>query len=80
MTAIVLRKELHDFIDTIPDQVLPEMKSYITSLYDENYWNPVLEPANQEEIAQIDESLEGFRSNPASFRPWSIIRNETPKK
>ena len=80
MIATVLRKELHEFIDTIPDQNLPEMKSYITSLYDENYWKPVLEPASQEEISQIDESLEEFRANPASFRPWSVIRNEYPKK
>ena len=80
MTATILRKELHEFIDNIPDQNLPEMRSYITSLFDETYWKPVLEDASPEEIAQIEESLEEFRENPASFRAWTDIRKEYPSK
>ena len=80
MIAAVLRKELHEFIDTIPDQSLAEIKSCIADLYGEDYWKPVLEEASPEETAQIEEGLEEYRKNPASFRLWADIRKEYPKQ
>ena len=79
MIATVLRKELHEFIDTIPDQNLAEIKSYITSLFDDSDPELVIEEASPEEIAMIEEDLEEFRKNPASFRPYEEVRKKHPQ-
>ena len=66
MTAVVLRKEIHDIIDGIPDQSLPALKPLLVHLA-EGYWKPILEPANEEERALIEEGMEEYRKDPASF-------------
>ena len=73
MTATLLRKEIHNIIDVIPDQSLPAIKPLLTHLaYD--YWKPVIEAASPEEIAMIDEGMEEYRKNPESFIPLDSIR------
>ena len=79
MTATVLRKEIHEFIDTIPDQNLEEIQSYITCLLEETYTDSPIERADPDEIALIKAGLEEFRKNPGSFRPYSEIRKEHPQ-
>ncbi|MCL2186661.1 MAG: hypothetical protein FWB86_12545 [Treponema sp.] len=73
MTAAILRKEIHSIIDAIPDQSLPAIKPLLTHLaYD--YWKPVVEAANPEEIAMIDEGMEEYRKNPKSFIPLDRVK------
>lgn len=70
MTETVLRKELHTMIDTMPDQFIRAMVplvSYIT----EEYWKPVIEPANQEEIAMVEKRVKDYETDPAS---WTNIK------
>jgi len=55
-TTAVLRKELQAIIDEMPDGSLPAVKPLLTYLVND-YWKPVTEPASQEEIAMIEESL-----------------------
>ena len=72
MTAAVLRKEIHGIIDVMPDQSLPAIKPLLSHLaYD--YWKPVVEAANPEEIAMIDKGMEDYRKNPESFVPLESI-------
>ena len=72
MTAAVLRKEIHSIIDAIPEQSLPAIKPLLDHLaYD--YWKPVIEPADPEEIVKIDEGMEEYRNNPDSFIPLENI-------
>jgi hypothetical protein len=68
MTAAVLRKELHSMIDTIPEQSLSAIQPILYFLSNE-YWKPVIEPANPEEIAMIDERMKEYDTDPSSFAP-----------
>ena len=73
MTAAVLRKELHDIIDVVPDRSLPAIKPLPTFLA-EDYWKPVIEPASPEEAAMIDERVKEYHKDPSSFIPFSKIK------
>ena len=73
MTATVLRKELHDIIDVVPDQSLPAIKPLLAFLA-EDYWKPVIEPASPEEIAMVDERMKDYEKDPSSFIPLSKIK------
>ena len=75
MTAAVLRNEIHDIIDAIPEQSLPAIKPLLTHLaYD--YWKPVIEAASPEEIAMIDKYMnKAFKYNLRSLHSanWVIV-------
>jgi len=69
MTTTVLRKELHNIIDAIPDRSLPALKPLLTHLADD-YWKPVIEPASPKEAARIDKRFREYEKDPSSFVPW----------
>ena len=73
MTSAILREEIHSIIDVIPDQSLPALKPLLTHLADD-YWKPVIEPANPEEIAMIEEGMAEYRKDPSSFVPLESIK------
>jgi hypothetical protein len=45
MTATALRKEIHGYIDAIPDNKLEVLKPLLSDLADD-YWKPIIEPAS----------------------------------
>jgi hypothetical protein len=53
-------------LDDIPDQSLPALTPLLKHLAEE-YWKPVIEPANEEEIALIEDGIKEYRENPSSF-------------
>jgi len=69
MTAALLRKELHNIIDEIPDRSLPAIKPLLDYIA-EDYWKPVIEPASPEEAAMIDERVKEYEKDPSSFVPF----------
>jgi len=69
MTEAVLREEIHGIIDAIPSRSLPALKPLLAHLA-ADYWNPVIEPASEEEIAMVDERIMDYRSNPEA---WTSI-------
>ena len=74
MTTAVLRKELHTYIDALPDQSLPAIKPLLTFLAND-YWKPVIETdLTSEEIAMIDKGMAEYRSDPSSFLPLESIK------
>jgi isoleucyl-tRNA synthetase len=73
MTATVLRKELHTMIDTMPDQFIRAMVPLVTCITEE-YWKPVIEPADPEEIAMVEGRVKDYETDPAS---WTNIRDIT---
>jgi isoleucyl-tRNA synthetase len=73
MTATILRRELHTMIDTMPDQFIRAMVPLVTYITEE-YWKPVIEPADPDEIALIAESVERYHKDPSSFVPLESIR------
>ena len=38
-------------------------------ILENDYWKPVIEPANQEEIEMIDERMKDYENDPSSFKP-----------
>ena len=68
MTATVLRKELRNIIDAIPDRSLPALKPLLSHLADD-YWKPVTEPASPDEVAMIDKRVKEYEKDPSSFVP-----------
>jgi isoleucyl-tRNA synthetase len=70
MTAAVLRKELHTMIDTMPDRFIRAVVPLVSCITEE-HWKPVIEPADTEEIAMVEEHIKDYESDPAS---WTDIR------
>jgi len=68
MTTTVLRKELHTMIDTIPEQSLSVIKPLLNFLSND-YWKPVIEPANPEEIEMVNERMKDYEKDLSSFKP-----------
>jgi hypothetical protein len=66
METAALRNELHSYIDTLPERSLSALKPLLTVLA-EDYWKPVIEPADPEEIAMIEEGMKEYRKHPESF-------------
>jgi isoleucyl-tRNA synthetase len=73
MTSVVLRKELHAMIDTMPDHFIQAMTPLVTYIAEE-YWKPVIEPASPQEIAMIDERMKDYEKDPSSFIPLKDIK------
>ena len=69
MTATVLRQELHNIIDEIPDRSLAAIKPLLNYIA-EDYWKPVIEPASPEEAAMIEEGMRDYKKDPSSFVPF----------
>ncbi|MDR1277958.1 MAG: hypothetical protein LBK02_04340 [Treponema sp.] len=72
MTSAVLRKELHTMIDAMPDNFVQAIIPLVTCFADE-YWKPVIEPANPEEKDMIDRRMEDYEKDPSSFMPLESI-------
>jgi hypothetical protein len=70
MITAVLRKEMHEYIDTLPDRSLVALKPLLSVLAEPLY---TVEPASPEEIAMIDEGMEEYRKNPESFIPLESL-------
>jgi hypothetical protein len=73
MQNIAIRKKLHTYIDSLPDQNLLALEPLI-SFMAEDYWKPVIEPASPEEIAIIEEGEKDYERDPSSFVPLSSIK------
>jgi hypothetical protein len=67
-SADALRKELKAYIDGIPARRLSALRPLLADLAgDTGHWESVIEPANSEETALIDERMKGYYNDPASF-------------
>jgi len=64
MNTAILRKELHGYIDTMPDRNLVALKPLLSVLAEPLY---TIEPASPEEIAMIEEGMAEYRRDPSSF-------------
>ena len=78
MTASAARQELKGYIDDIPERsfgVVRNFFSYLaeTSPLDEPF---LIEPANEEEIAMIEEGVREYERDPSLFKDWKTIKKE----
>jgi len=70
MTTAVLRKELHTYIDELPDRSLPALKPLLTLLIEPPY---TIEPAIPQERAKVEKRVREYHKNPQSFVPLKNI-------
>jgi len=66
MTTAVLRKEIHQIIDIMPEHSLPALKPLLSFIADD-YWKPIIEPANAIEIKMADQRMKDYDKDPSSF-------------
>jgi len=66
-------KELQGYIATMPERNLAALKPLLSVLA-EDYWKPVIEPANAEEIAMCNERMKDYENDPSSFVPLENIK------
>jgi hypothetical protein len=71
MTTVVLRKELHGYIDTMPEHNLAALKPLLSVLAEPLY---TIEPASPEECAMVEERVREYHENPSSFVPLESIK------
>jgi hypothetical protein len=71
MVATVLRKELHGYIDTMPEYNLVALKPLLSVLAKPLY---TIEPASPEECAMVEERVREYHENPSSFVPLESIK------
>jgi len=62
-------------IDSLPDSALPVIKPLLTYISDD-YWTPIIEPANEEESAKIEEALRLHEKNPSDSIDWEDAKRE----
>jgi len=72
MTIEALRKELHRYIDTMPERSLYALKPLMLVLAEPLYI--VETDLTTEEIAMIDEGMEEYHTSPSSFIPLENIK------
>ena len=68
MAETALRKEMHKYIDAMPEYRLAALKPLLSDLVDD-YWEPIIEPASSEECAMIDERMKAFPKDFELFEP-----------
>jgi hypothetical protein len=71
MAATVLRKELHGYIDAMPEYNLVALKPLLSVLAEPLY---TIEPASPEECAMVEERVKEYHENPSSFVPLESIK------
>jgi hypothetical protein len=79
LTADTTRQELKNFIDVIPERSFEVVRNFLSyladtaSVFDEPL---VIEPADADEIAMIEEGMQEYEKNPSSFKDWSTVKKE----
>jgi hypothetical protein len=77
MNAALTRRELHGFIDAIPDQNLDTVRpilSYMAASLDEPF---VIETdLTAEDHALIAEGMREYERDPSSFTPWAEVKRK----
>jgi hypothetical protein len=69
-TTTATRKELHNFIDVIPERsfgLVKDILSYLAEPLAAPDEPLVIEPADENEITLIKEGMKEYEKNPASF-------------
>jgi hypothetical protein len=71
MTDSVLRKELHGYIEAMPERSLYALKPLLSVLSEPLY--TIETDLTAEEIAMIDEGMAEYRDDPSSWIPLDRI-------
>jgi len=73
------RQELKGYIDVIPERSFEAVRNFLSYIaetppfFDEPL---VIEPANAEEIAMIEEGMREYEKDPSAFTSWKTVKKE----
>jgi hypothetical protein len=67
MTTALLRKKLHEYIDTMPEKNLIVIKPLLSVLAEPLY---TIEPATPEESKRAEKRIREYHRDPSSFVPF----------
>jgi hypothetical protein len=73
------RQELKNFIDVIPERSFEVVRNFLSYLADTApvFNEPlVIEPADTDEIAMIEEGIREYENDPSSFTDWKTVKKE----
>ena len=77
VTANPVRQELKGYIDAIPERSIEVARSFLSYLAETSVPETlVIEPADEEEIAMIEEGMREYESDPSSFRNWKDVKRD----
>jgi len=78
-TTEAARQELKNFIDIIPERSFEVVRNFLSYLTDTTpiFNEPlVIEPADPDEIAMIEEGMREYENDPSSFTDWKTVKKE----
>jgi len=73
------RQELKGYIDVIPERSFEAVRNFLSYIaetppfFDEPL---VIEPADAEETAMIEEGMREYEKDPAAFTSWKTVKKE----
>jgi hypothetical protein len=79
ITANAARQELKGYIDFIPERSFEVVRNFLSYLAETApvFNGPlVIEPADAEEIALIEEGMREYEKKPSTFTPWKTVKKE----
>jgi hypothetical protein len=78
-TASATRQELKRFIDVIPERSFGIVKNCLSYLAEPVFSideSLVIEPADGDEIAMIEEGMMEYEKDPSAFTDWKTVKKE----
>lgn len=79
VTANAARQELKEYIDVIPERSFDVVRNFLSYLAETApvFNEPlVIEPADAEEAAMIEEGMREYEKDPSTFTPWKTVKKE----
>jgi hypothetical protein len=79
ITTNAVRQELKGYIDVIPERSFEVVRNFLSYLVETS---PVLnnsliiESADADEIAMIEEGMQEYEKDPSSFTNWETVKKE----
>ena len=77
MPEVLVRQEIHDLINNIPESKLYALRPLLNILVDEEYDEDDI--LSEGEALLLEECRRDLKEHPENFRPWSEVRKELLK-
>jgi hypothetical protein len=79
MATNAVRQELKGYIDVIPERSLEVVRNFLSYIAETSpFLNEplVIEPADADEIAMIEEGMREYEKDPSTFTNWKTVKKE----
>jgi hypothetical protein len=72
-TTSAVRQELKRYIDIIPERSFNVVRDFLSYIAETPL---VIEQADAEETAMIEEAMREYENDPSAFTPWKTVKKE----